>query len=691
MWKYSKKFEKSWATSQRTPSKMTKGPNSSSFPDPVRGQRPKAADTMLREQFDGFPIPTYVWAKSGEEFVLVDYNHAANLASGGRVTSYLGRTAQEIYQDRPDILEHISLCFQEQSRIVKEMSYVIPNTDEKYYLRVYYVYLPSDRVMVITEDNTERVRTQKAIEQRASEFYALYENSQVLASQYNLPQLLEAVVDRAIALLNRHEGGLFFFNPEHEDLHVTVWRGPPISPDTRLSLGESVAGQVALTKQSIIVNDYSNWEYRSLQFDWLKLKAVIGVPLLFSGELIGVLVVFEREETGRAFTDSDVHLLSLFASQAAGAVRNVHIYDEIRQRINELEAVNTISRSVRQAQSLNEMLSILLEETLRVLGTEAGMIWLFEPHKSKLVSIVARGWCQFFENEQDLPGEGIAAKVFSNGEPYVSHEFLRDQETQGTTDQRIPAGWGGACLPIQTVNGTVGVIIVSVRLPREIRAEEFQLLTTLSEIAGNAAHRMQLHEDTRRQADELALAYDTTLEGWARALELRDKETEGHSRRVVELTESLARAFGFPDEEIVHLRRGVLLHDIGKMGVPDHILLKQGPLTEEEWKIMKQHPQFAYDMISRIDFLHPVVEIPYCHHERWDGTGYPHGLKGEEIPIEARIFAVVDVWDALCSDRPYRQSWSKDEAKNYIQSQAGFAFDPKIVDVFLKIVGTIAS
>jgi HD-GYP domain-containing protein (c-di-GMP phosphodiesterase class II) len=126
------------------------------------------------------------------------------------------------------------------------------------------------------------------------------------------------------------------------------------------------------------------------------------------------------------------------------------------------------------------------------------------------------------------------------------------------------------------------------------------------------------------------------------------------------------------------------------MGVPDHILLKQGPLTEEEWKIMKQHPQFAYDMISRIDFLHPVVEIPYCHHERWDGTGYPHGLKGEEIPIGARIFAVVDVWDALCSDRPYRQSWSKDEAKNYIQSQAGFAFDPKIVDVFLKIVGTIA-
>ena len=650
---------------------------------------PKATGKRLREQFDGFPIPTYIWKKRGNGFILVDYNHAANLASQGRVSDYIGRTAQEIYQDRPDILEQISLCFREQSTISKEMSYVIPNTAEIYYLRVYYVYLPPNRVMVITEDNTERVRTQKEIEQRANEFYALYENSQILGSQYNLPQLLEAVVDRAIALLNRKEGGLFFFDSELEELHVTVWRGPPIPQNTRLILGESVAGQVALMKQSIIVNDYSNWEYRSSQFDWLKLKAVIGVPLLFSGELIGVLVVFEREETVHGFTDSDAHLLSLFASQAAAAVRDAHIHDEMRQRINELEVVNTISRSVRQAQSRNDMLSILLEETLRVIGTEAGIIWLQESHKSELVSIVARGWCQKLAEEPKLPGEGMAGKVFSNAEPYLSREFLMDQEALATTRDKIPAGWGGACLPLQTIQGMVGVMIVSVRLPREIKAEEFQLLTTVSEIAGNAIHRMQLHEDTRRQAEELALAYDTTLEGWARALELRDKETEGHSRRVVNLTENLARALGISEEKIVHLRRGVLLHDIGKMGIPDHILLKQGPLTEEEWKIMKQHPQYAYDMISSIDFLHPVLEIPYYHHERWDGTGYPLGLKGAEIPIGARIFAVVDVWDALCSDRPYRPSWSKSKAKSYIRSQSGLAFDAEVVDVFLKIIETI--
>ncbi|HLO33073.1 MAG TPA: HD domain-containing phosphohydrolase [Anaerolineales bacterium] len=603
--------------------------------------------------------------------------------------SYIGRTAREIYQDRPDILEQIFVCFRERSTSLKEMSYTIPNTNESYSLRVYYVYLPPNRVMVITEDNTEPVRVRKEIERRANEFYALYENSQILGSQFDLSALLEVIVDRAIALLNRYEGGLFFFDSEHKDLPVAVWHGPPIPPNTRLAVGESVAGQVALTKQPIIVNDYSHWEHSSSQFDWLKLKAVIGVPLLFSGELIGVLVVFERDVAERGFTQSDIHLLSLFASQAAAAIRNVSMHEEMRHRIIELEAVNTISKSVRQADSLNDMLAILLKETLKVMGTEAGIIWLYEPHKSELVSIVARGWCKNLAAEPVPTNEGIAGYLFIKGEPYFSREFRWDLETKDINHHKIPAGWGGACLPIRTAHGVVGVMIVSVQLPREIKGEEMHLLTTLSEIAGNAIHRMQLHANTRQQAEELALAYDTTLEGWARALELRDKETEGHSRRVVNLAENLARRLGLPEEKIVHLRRGVLLHDIGKMGIPDHILLKPGLLTEEEWEIMKQHPQYAFNMISSIDFLQPALEIPYCHHERWNGTGYPRGLKGEEIPIGARIFAVVDVWDALRSDRPYRQSWSRSKARRYIRSQAEHAFDPKIVDAFLKMIKTI--
>jgi putative nucleotidyltransferase with HDIG domain len=183
--------------------------------------------------------------------------------------------------------------------------------------------------------------------------------------------------------------------------------------------------------------------------------------------------------------------------------------------------------------------------------------------------------------------------------------------------------------------------------------------------------------------NELSIAYDETIEGWSRALDLRDKETEGHTQRVTETTIKLARLFGLNEEEIIQVRRGALLHDIGKMGVPDGILLKPGPLTDDEWVIMRQHPQFAFDMLSPIYYLKSALDIPYCHREKWDGSGYPRGLEGEEIPLEARIFAVVDVWDALTSDRPYRPAWPEKKVLEHIQSQTGTHFDPQVVEVCL--------
>lgn len=167
---------------------------------------------------------------------------------------------------------------------------------------------------------------------------------------------------------------------------------------------------------------------------------------------------------------------------------------------------------------------------------------------------------------------------------------------------------------------------------------------------------------------------------------MRDKETEGHTLRVTEMTLQLAHNMGINEAELVHVRRGALLHDIGKMGIPDSILLKPASLNDEEMETMRKHPAFAYEMLSPITFLRQSLNIPYCHHEKWDGTGYPRGLKGEQIPLEARIFAVVDVWDALRSDRPYRPAWSEEKALEYIREQSGKHFDPKVVETFLKIV-----
>ena len=200
----------------------------------------------------------------------------------------------------------------------------------------------------------------------------------------------------------------------------------------------------------------------------------------------------------------------------------------------------------------------------------------------------------------------------------------------------------------------------------------------------------ELNQDLERRVQartaELAESYDTTLEGWAKALELRDKETEGHTWRVTELTMKLALAMDIPYEEFDHMRRGAILHDIGKMAIPDEILRKAGPLSKAERDIVLQHPTIAYELLSRIPFLQKAIDIPYCHHEKWDGTGYPRGLKGEDIPLAARIFAVVDVWDAIQSERPYKKAWSQQDAIEYLREQSGKYFDPEIVPVFLSLV-----
>jgi HD-GYP domain-containing protein (c-di-GMP phosphodiesterase class II) len=190
----------------------------------------------------------------------------------------------------------------------------------------------------------------------------------------------------------------------------------------------------------------------------------------------------------------------------------------------------------------------------------------------------------------------------------------------------------------------------------------------------------------QRSNQELLKAYDETLVGWVGFLDLRDEETEGHTMRVMDTTMKICQEFNFSSDEMVNIRRGVLLHDIGKVGVPDAILNKPGPLTDEEWVIMKKHPVLAHQMLSSVSYLQPALDIPYCHHEWWDGTGYPRGLKGEEIPLAARIFMIEDVFDALTSDRPYRKAWSVDKTVAYIREQSGTHFDPNIVDRCLEII-----
>lgn len=250
---------------------------------------------------------------------------------------------------------------------------------------------------------------------------------------------------------------------------------------------------------------------------------------------------------------------------------------------------------------------------------------------------------------------------------------------------------------------TLLIIVIGTRLARMITAPILELVSVSKEVAeGNLKVKIDpttndeialLTENFNtmifsldKSQQDLTLAYDDTLEGWSQALDLKDKETEDHTRRVTVMTVEFARAYGVPEDEIVHIRRGAILHDIGKMGIPDSILHKPGTLTEEEWEIMRKHPENAYNMLKNIKYLKPALDIPYCHHERWDGTGYPRGLKGEAIPLAARLFSIVDAWDALLSNRPYRKGLTKSSTQKTITSEKGTRYQPELVDFFMEFL-----
>jgi HD-GYP domain-containing protein (c-di-GMP phosphodiesterase class II) len=262
-------------------------------------------------------------------------------------------------------------------------------------------------------------------------------------------------------------------------------------------------------------------------------------------------------------------------------------------------------------------------------------------------------------------------------------DFLRSPTFR---DEKFTTYYG---VPLIAKGQVLGVLEIFSRLPLTPDSGWLNFMIMLAGQASIAIDNAMLFRNLERLNAELTMAYDRTIEGWSRALQLRDSETEVHTRRVAEMSVHLARLMGISENELVQIRRGAILHDIGKVGIPDHILLKPGPLTDEEWELMRRHPLIAVDLISPIDYLTPALPIPRSHHEKWDGSGYPDGLAGEGIPLAARIFALVDVYDALTSARPYRAAWSRPDALDYIRSQSGRHFDPTITPLFINMIASI--
>lgn len=361
-------------------------------------------------------------------------------------------------------------------------------------------------------------------------------------------------------------------------------------------------------------------------------------------------------------------------------------HQQIQRHLQQLEALRMVDLAITTSFDLPKTLTILLQQVKEHLGTDAVDVLVLNPNNKRLEHAASIGFLtEFVQRSSVVLGQGYAGRSALEKRPvHVNRETLRKDrifkphEIEGENIHEY------LCIPLISKGQVRGVLEVFQRSPLNPTPEWLNFLEAMTGQAAIAIDNATLFHDLQKANAELISAYDATIEGWALALELRDGETQGHSRRVMEATMALARIIGVDQEDLDAIRRGALLHDIGKMGIPDSILLKPGPLNEEEWRVMRRHPEYAYQLLSNVEFLQPALDIPYCHHERWDGNGYPRRLKGTEIPLAARIFTVVDVWDALRSDRPYRRAWSEAAVRQYLQEQAGRQFDPEIAAIFLK-------
>lgn len=423
----------------------------------------------------------------------------------------------------------------------------------------------------------------------------------------------------------------------------------------------------------------------------------ISMPLKDDSTSFGALNVYSAEPD--SFDAGEVSLLEELSKDLAYGIRSIRTRkkkedaeEATANHLKRMEAMHSIDMAISGSLDIRVVMNVIVDQVVNNLRADAGSIMRLNPHSNVLEHIAAQGMRTVdYKSCAHHLGESASGHAALDRKPVLIPDMSEAPEDL-KCHMFDEEGFGSAFfLPLVAKGQVKGVIAVYYRRTFNPDRKWLDFLEIIGGQAAIAIDNAALFDDIQKSHSELFLAYEKTIEGWARALDYRDKETEGHSRRVTEITMRMARAMGINDAELVHVKRGALLHDIGKLGIPDGILLKPGKLTAEEWEIIKTHPVIAYKLLSPIAFLRPAIDIPYYHHEKWNGTGYPRGLKEEDIPLPARIFSVVDVWDALRSDRPYRPAWDIEKTREYIKSLAGVEFDPDVVEVFLKIERESAS
>jgi PAS domain S-box-containing protein len=550
----------------------------------------------------------------------------------------------------------------------------------------------ADERLIVTLANQaasafENARLFEETRQRVMELETVNRISLVLRAVSKQNEMLSIVLDEALSILNTSHGSIVLYNKTTDCLERTIARGwtAQLTEEPHAAT-EGIAGKVFTTGDIHISREFaSDPDTRAVSRSQIPPNwGGVCLPIRTSQHTLGVIIVSVPGE--RNLNRNEIRLLSILSEMTGAALQRMQLHEQTVHRLEQLNALRAVDQAISSSRDMHLTLNILLTHTVSQLKVDAADILLFHPGSNLLEPVASYGFHTRLLESTGLKDSFAGRAILEHRSiMMLDFEAARQNPRFGKLwrEEGFVRYW---CVPL-TVKGEVkGALEVYCREPFTPDTEWIEFLDAFSGQAAIAIDNTQLFENLQRANMDLNLAYDATIEGWSRAMDLRDHETEGHTLRVTDLTINLARAMPVNESQLTVIRRGALLHDIGKIGVPDAILHKEGKLTDEEWAVMRTHPELARDMLMPITYLNDALNIPYCHHEKWDGTGYPQGLKGNQIPLMARIFAVVDVWDALTNDRPYRKKWTEQKARQYIEEQSGQHFDPQVVDVFLKMI-----
>jgi len=532
--------------------------------------------------------------------------------------------------------------------------------------------------VVILRDVTER-------KQHELERESIISVSNSLRKATTRAGILTVILDQVIALFEADGSMLALPDPIVGGTTIEMGRGVVGERFTGLNIppSEGVSGWVIANKKPYL-NNHADVDALFHRPELLgDSHCVVSVPLIAQEQAIGALWIARQIN----FVERDLRLLNAIADIAANAIYRVMLYEQTEERLRHLIALHQIDIAISANLDLNITLNVILNNAKNELEVNAASILLLDPVTHTLDYAAGNGFrTHGIEQSHVKLGDGYAGRAALECHTVSCPDLRLGCETFSRSSLLVNEEFASHYATPLVVKGQVkGVLEVFHQKTLDPTQEWLDYFETLATQVAIAIENASLLENLQRSNTELILAYDATIEGWSRALDMRDRETEGHSQRVTEIALQLASKMGMSDMEKLDLRRGALLHDIGKMGIPDSILLKPGKLTDAEWEIMSQHPVYAYEMLAPISYLKQALDIPYCHHEKWHGSGYPRCIKGKQIPLAARIFTVADVFDALTSDRPYRPAWSKEDAYQYIREQSGKHFDPDVVSAFLEI------